>query len=47
MAKKTIDINIMLTVKKYVEEISKHYNIKEVYLDLMQRVQATKIVILT
>jgi len=27
MTKKTIDINIMLTVKKYVEEISKHYNV--------------------
>ena len=32
MVKKTIDMNIMLTVKKYVEEISKHYNIKEVYI---------------
>lgn len=32
MVKKAIDINIMLTVKKYIEEISKHYNIKEVYI---------------
>ena len=32
MAKKTIDINIMLIVKRYIEEISKHYDIKEVYV---------------
>lgn len=32
MVKKAIDINIMLTVKKYIEEISKYYNIKEVYI---------------
>lgn len=32
MAKETIDINIMLVVKKYIEKISKHYDIKEVYI---------------
>lgn len=32
MAKETIDINIMLIVKKYIEEISKYYDIKEVYV---------------
>ena len=32
MAEKTIDINIMLIAKKYIKEISKYYDIKEVYI---------------
>lgn len=32
MAKKTIDIEIANIIKKYVEEISKKFKIKEVYL---------------
>ena len=32
MAKKAIDINIMKIVKKYVDAISKNFNIKEVYV---------------
>ncbi len=32
MAKRNIDIKILKSVKEYVKEISKYYNIKEVYL---------------
>lgn len=32
MAKKAIDIDIMRTVEKYIDEISKKFNIKEVYV---------------
>ena len=32
MAERTIDINIMLIIQKYIKEISEHYDIKEVYL---------------
>lgn len=32
MAEKAIDINIMKIVKKYVDAISKNFNIKEVYV---------------
>lgn len=32
MAERTIDIDIMRTVKKYIKEISKNFNIKEVYV---------------
>ena len=32
MAKTNIDVNILKSVEKYIKEISKHYNIQEVYL---------------
>lgn len=32
MAKENINGEVMQNIKKYIEEISKHYNIKEVYL---------------
>lgn len=32
MVKRNVDINILKSVKKYIKEISKYYNIKEVYL---------------
>ena len=32
MVKRNVDVNILKSVKEYVEEISKHYNIQEVYL---------------
>ena len=32
MAKRNVDIDILKNVKKYIKEISKHYNIKGVYL---------------
>ena len=32
MAKRNVDIDILKSVKQYIREISKHYNIQEVYL---------------
>lgn len=32
MAEKTIDINIMNIIERYIKEISKKFNIKEVYV---------------
>ena len=32
MAKRKIDIDVLTNVKRYVDEISKHYSIREVYL---------------
>ena len=32
MDKRTIDIDIMKIVKRYIDEVSKKYNIKEVYV---------------
>ena len=32
MAEKTIDINIMNSIERYIKEISKKFNIKEVYV---------------
>lgn len=32
MVKKNVDIDILKVIKKYVKEISKHYNVQEVYL---------------
>ena len=32
MVERKVDIKILNTVEKYIEEISKHYNIKAVYL---------------
>lgn len=32
MAKRNIDIDILKSVEEYIKEISKHYNIQEVYL---------------
>ena len=32
MAKKNVDIDILKSVEEYIKEISKHYNIQEVYL---------------
>ncbi len=32
MAKRIIDVDIQNSIKKYIKEISKHYNIEEVYL---------------
>lgn len=32
MAKRNVDIDILKSVEEYIKEISKHYNIQEVYL---------------
>ena len=32
MAKKNVDVNILKSVEEYIKEISKYYNIQEVYL---------------
>lgn len=32
MAKKNIDVSILTNIERYIKEISKHYNIQEVYL---------------
>ena len=32
MAKRNIDVNVLKNIEKYIKEISKHYNIQEVYL---------------